>query len=153
AAESVAVGDPRLVDRVVPLGHDALHAPAQHVRVDVRADRIVRRDERLRAHLPRPRAVTVRLVVQRADRAEIDDVSGELVLDRALDVRADHGPLAAPDRAELLDTLDLDAETHAPSAMDTARHVGRDQPTDVEVIHDALSLRLALHLPAESHGD
>src|SRR5690606_37170471 len=113
AAEAVAIRDPRLVDRIVGPRHDALHATAQHMRVNVRADTVMGRDERHRAHLPRPRAVAVRLVVQRADRAEVDDVAGKLVPQPALDVRAAHDALGTADRAELLNALDLGTEAHA----------------------------------------
>src|SRR5690606_2144493 len=102
-AEPVAVGDPRLVDRIVVPRHDPLHSSAQHVRVEIRADAVMSADERPRAHLPAASAVAKPLVVQRADRAKVDDVPGELVAYAALDVRADHDVLGAPDRAELLD--------------------------------------------------
>src|SRR5690606_37746177 len=122
AAEPVAVGDPRLVDRIVVPRHDPLYAPPQHVRIEIRADAVVRADERLRGHLPAAGAEAERLVVQRADRAKVDHVAGELVAHAALDVRADHDVLAASDRAELLDPLNLGAEAHAARAVDAARH-------------------------------
>src|SRR5690606_39052684 len=153
AAEAVAIRDPRLVDRIVGPRHDALHATAQHMRVNVRADTVMGRDERLRAHLPRPRAVAVRLVVQRADRAEVDDVAGKLVPQPALDVRADHDALGTADRAELLNALDLGTEAHAAGAVDAARHVGRDQGAQVLVLDDALPLDIARHVTAEAHRE
>src|SRR5690606_18076903 len=139
-AEAVAAGDPRFVNVLVRTRHDAHDPPAQHVRVDVRADAIVRRDERMLRHLPRTRAVAVRLVVQRTDRAEVDDVRRQLVLHGALDERADLGHLAATDRAELLEALNLLREAHAARAVNEARHVGGDQRSQVLVFDDALAL-------------
>src|SRR5690606_19243062 len=152
-AEPVAVGDPRLVDRIVVPRHDPLHSSAQHVRVEIRADAVMSADERPRAHLPAASAVAKRLVVQRADRAKVDDVPGELVAYAALDVRADHDVLGAPDRAELLDPLDFGAEAHAARAVDAARHIGRDERTEVLVLHDALLLGIARYAPAEAERE
>ena len=75
AAEAVAIRDPALVDRLVLARHDAAQLAAQHVRIEIAAGAVVRAHERLRDHLPRARAVAVRLVVQRADGAQIDDVA------------------------------------------------------------------------------
>ncbi len=75
AAEAVAIREPALVDGFVLARHDAAQPPAQHVRVEIAARAVVRAHERLRDHLPRARAVAIRLVVQRADGAQIDDVA------------------------------------------------------------------------------
>jgi hypothetical protein len=120
--------------------HHAHQPAAQHVAVEVRARAVVRRDERVLRHLPGTRAVTIRLVVQRADRAQVDDVAGQLVVDALLDVRRDLHAIAAAQRAEFRDAGDLLAEADAARAVDAARHVRRDQRAEVLVLHDALAL-------------
>src|SRR4029079_13163075 len=136
AAETVAVGDPALVYFFVVARDDAPQFPAQHVPEEIAARAVVSADERLRDHLPGPRAETVRLVVERADRAEIDDVARELVVDALLDVRADLHLVAAARRAELLDAGDLRAEAHAARALDAARHIGRDERPETLRLHE-----------------
>ena len=153
AAEAVAVRDPAFVDRFVVARHDAAQLAAQHVRVEVAAGAVVRAHERLRDHLPRARAVAIRLVVQRADGAKIDDVAGQLVIDALLDVGADLRAVAAEIRAELLDAGDLGAEPDAARAMDAARHVRRDERPQVLVFDDAFALRVARHAAAEAHRE
>src|SRR5690606_14483009 len=59
----------------------------------------------------------------------------------------------APDRAELLDPLNLGAEAHAARAVDAARHVRRDQRPEILVLHDALLLGVARHAAAEAERE
>ena len=152
-AEAIAIGDPGLVHVLVRPRHDAHHAAAQHVRIDVGADAVVRRHQRMLRHLPRTRAIAIRLVVQRADRAQVDDVRRQLVIDALLDERADLGHLAAADRAELLEALDLLREAHAARAVNAARHVGGHERTEVLVLHHALALVVARDVAAEAHRE
>ena len=135
-AEAVAVGDPGLVDRFVLARHHAHELAAQHVAEQVRADAVVRRDQRMRRHLPGARAEAERLGDERAHRAQVDDVAGQLVIARsARSLRADLHVLAAADHAELLEAGDLLGEAHAARAVDAARHVGGDQRAEVLVLH------------------
>ena len=139
-AEAVAVGDPGLVDRFVLTRHDTHQLAAQHVAEQIRADSVVRRDERLRSHFPGARAEAVRLGDERTDGAQVDDVARELVVHGAFEVRAHFHLLAAADHPELLYAGDLFRETNAARAMDAAGHVGRDEGTQVLVRHDTLAL-------------
>ena len=133
--------------------HDAHQAAAQHVAPEVRADAVVRRDERVLGHLPGARAVAERLGVQRADRAQVDDVARQFVIDALLDEGADLHVLAAARRAELLDARDLRGEADAARAVDAARHVGRDERAEVLVLDDALALVEARGGAAESERE
>ncbi len=81
-----------------------------------------------------------RLGIQRTDRAQVDHVARELVVHALLDPGADLHPLAATRRAEFLDAGDFGRETHAARAVDAARHVGRDERSQVLVLDDALAL-------------
>jgi hypothetical protein len=127
ATESIAIGDPRLVDRVVVGGNDPAQVPAQNVAHEIRASAIVRGNHGPGDHFPGARRIAVRLVVERPDRAQVDDIAGELVVNALLDIRADFHVLAAANGPELLDPGDLLTEAHAARAVDAARHVGRNQ--------------------------
>src|SRR5690606_23933298 len=133
-AEAVAIRDPRFVHFFVRARYDTHDAPAEHVCVDVGADAVVRRHERMLRLLPRASAIAERFVVERADRTEVDDVRRELMLDAALDERADLGHLRPADRAELLIALDLLREAHAASAVNASGHVRRHERADVLVL-------------------
>src|SRR5690606_14841774 len=104
-------------------------------------------------HLPGTGAVAIGLVVQRADRAEIDDVRGQLVVDRLLEIGADPHVLATADRAGLRHALDLLAEADAARAVNAAGHAGGDQRADVLVLDDALALREPRDVAADAHGE
>ena len=153
AAVAVAVGDPGLVDGLVLARHDAHQAAAQHVAVEIRARAVVRGHERVLRHFPGTRAITVRLVVEGTDRAQVDDVGGELVPHAVLDVGRDLHVLAASDRAEFLQAGDFLAEAHAARALDAARHVRGHERADVLVLHHALALGVARHVAPEAHRE
>ena len=151
-AEAVAIGDPALVDRFVLARHHAHEPPTQHVPVEVGAEAVVRRDQRVLRHFPRPRAVAERLAVERADRTQVDDVARQLVVDALLDVGADLAVLATVVGAEFLHARDVLPEAHAARAVDAARHVGGDEWTDVLVLDHALALVVARNVAAIAHG-
>src|SRR5213078_1122143 len=120
---------------------------------EIRAHRIVRGNQRRGAHLPGARAEAVRLGDERAHRAQVDDVAGELVIHRALYIGAHLHVLAAADHAQLLDAGDLLGEADAARAVDAARHVGRDEGTEILVRHRALALVVARDVAAEADGE
>src|SRR6185503_16975940 len=122
--KAVAVRNPGLVDLLVLARHDAHEAAAQYVAPEVRSRAVVRRDERVLGHLPGARTVPKRLGIERSDRAQVDDVAGQLVVHAILDPGADLHPFAAPGRTELLQAGDFGGEPHAARAVDAARHVG-----------------------------
>ena len=111
------------------------------MRVQVGAEGIMRRHQRGLSHLPGTRVVAERFVVERADRAQIDDVRRQLMIDAVLDIGADFHVLAAAGRTHLRIALDLRTEAHAARAMNAAGHVGGDQGTQVLVLDHALALR------------
>src|SRR6202162_3003909 len=149
-AEPVTIGDPGLIDLLARARYHAHEAAAQHVAEELRADPVVRRHQRILRHLPAAAAVTERLAVERADRAQIDDVARELVIDAALDVGADLHVLATAGGPHLLNARDVLAEAHAARAVNAARHVGRDQGTQVLVLDHALALDEARYVAAEA---
>ncbi len=72
------VADPLLVHVLVDAREDAHHLALADVEADVRADRVHHVDARHAAQLPRPLLEQLRLLQQRADRAHVDQVAGEL---------------------------------------------------------------------------
>src|SRR6185437_8594712 len=145
-AEAIAVGDPGLVDFLARARHHAHELPAQHVTVELRAHAIVRRDQRILRHLPAAAAIAEGLAVERADRAQINDIAGELVIDAALDVGANLHVLAAAGSTHLLDTGDVLSEADTARAVNTARHVGGHERTEILVLDDALALHEARYV-------
>ena len=73
-AETIAIRYPAFVDCFIGPRHDAFDRPAQYVREDIGANAIVRSHRCALHHFPGARTVTVWLVIQRTDRAQIDDI-------------------------------------------------------------------------------
>ncbi len=152
-AEAVAVRNPGLVDGLVFPRHDAHDPAAQRMRIEIGAERIVRRHQGLLLHLPGARVIAERFVVERAHGAQIDDVGRQLVIDALFDVGANLHLLAAAGRAHLRIALNLQAEAHAAGAMNAARHVGRDQRPEVLVFDDPFAFGEARDVAAETHRE
>ena len=137
--EAVLVREPALVDRLVLQRQHAHHAVPLDLHDEVAAERVVRGHRLAPRELPGARGVAERLRGERADRAQVDQVAGELGVDGLADERDDLGMLAAADHAELHHAGDLLAEAHAARAVDAARHLlGGDQRAEVLVEDDAL---------------
>src|SRR5579871_6340260 len=104
-------------------------------------------------HFPTAAAIAKRLAVQRADGAQIDDVARKLMIDAALDIGTDLHVLAAAGGPHLLDTRDVLAKAHAACAVDTARHVRRNERPEVLVLDDSLALDESRHVAAIADGE
>ena len=91
----ISVGDPAFVYRLVATRNNALHGTAQHVRIDIRTNAVVWRDCGALHHFPCTRAVTVWFVIERAYRAQVDDVSRQFVVDILFDVGRNFDVLTA----------------------------------------------------------
>ncbi|MCW0449263.1 hypothetical protein NB706_002097 [Xanthomonas sacchari] len=137
---AVAVGQPALVDRFVVARHGAQHFAAAHVQEQVGAHRVVVAQRLARHQFPGPRAELEHLVGQRADRAHVDHVAGQLGGQRLAVVGTDLQVLAAVHAAQLVGAGDVRGEAHAARALDAAGHLGGDQRPDVLVRHHALAL-------------
>src|SRR3954454_9019266 len=103
------------------------------------------------SHFPGTCAVAIRLVVQRTDRTQIDDVGRQLVVDTLLDERPDLSALAAAHRAELLKALNVLREADATCAVDATRHVRRHERPQILVLHDTLAFGVARNVASETH--
>src|SRR3546814_10172733 len=77
------VARPFLVHIVVDAWQHAQHLPPAAVDTDIGADRIRHVDAQCLGQLPRPRLERIGLAGQRADRAEVDDVTRQFARDRS----------------------------------------------------------------------
>ena len=80
---------------------------------------------------------------QRADRAQVDDITGQFRINRSIDEGENLRTLAAVHHAEFHDSGNFLAEPHAARAVNAARHVGRDQRTEILVDDDSLLFLIA----------
>ena len=146
------VGDPLLVHGIVVARQDAQHLASPRIDADVGADRIHDVDRLGLAQLPGPIDEGPGTMRQRADRAEVVDVGGQLRRHAALEVGGDLHVLAAADGAELLDAGHLRHEAHAARAVDAAVHGRLDQRPQVFLLHRPLVLLEARAAEAVGHG-
>ena len=117
----------------------------------LRADRVHDVDRRHPAQLPRPALENLRLLQQRADRADVGEVAGQLAGHRALEVGGDLRVLAAVQHAELGHPGDLLGEADAARALDAAGHRGLDHRAHIFVVDRALVLLEAREAAAIGH--
>src|SRR4029079_10477531 len=110
------------------------------VETDVGADRVHHVDAGHAPQLPRPALEDLRLLQQRADRADVGEVAGELAGHRALEVRSDLRILAAVAHPDLIDARDLATEADAARALDAAGHRGLDDRAHIFVVDRPLVL-------------
>src|SRR3954452_24240304 len=106
---------------------DALDLPLARGRVDVAADGAEAADGRHVLDLPGARLEAVLRRRERADRAQLGDVAGEVAAVRLLLERRDHRLRAAVDRNELAVFGHVLAEAGAAVTEDAALAVERDQ--------------------------
>src|SRR5207237_201086 len=90
------------------------------VEVDAASRRAVSTDAFLRLEIPDPLFVEEVLAAQRPDRTEVDDVAGELVVERFAGEDVDLGMMAAMGDLQLGLSADLAGEADAASTHDTA---------------------------------
>ena len=128
--EPVLVGDPLLVDLGVVAGETAHHLAAPVVDADRRAARVVLGHRGRGDQVEGPGAEAVLRRGQRADRADLDGVAGEVALERLLLVDADLLERAALDQLDERVAGDLRREARAARAQHAAlaveQHLGRD---------------------------
>ena len=151
-AVPVPIGNPGFIDRLV-FTRNHPHDPTlmqMHERIGTHG--IVRSHGRCLLILPGASDKAGRLGGQRADRAKIDDISGQLVTDRIFDVGTDAHELPASGSAEFTQPGDFLGEAYAARAMNAARHLRRDQRPDVLVGNDTFHLRIPGDAFAVPHG-
>ena len=132
--------------------HDAQHRAHARVDADIRAQRVHHVDALGLVQLPGPRVERVGLGGQRAHRAQIDDVAGELRRHGLLQIGGDLHVLAAPDGADFGHARDLGGEAHAARTLDATGHDRLDQRAHILVFHRALVFRKARARAAIGHG-
>ena len=116
------VADPVIVDERIVAGLEPPECAAVLLGADVAAGRAARADRVVLREEPGPLLVQEIFVEQGADRAEVDDVAGQRVVDRLAGKDVDLGMVAAPHHLELAGLGDLAGEPDAPGAHDAAVH-------------------------------
>ena len=159
--EAALVTHPALVDLLVLTRPEAVRVLAHEVGVDRAAPRAARADRGRSREKPRTRAETEVGVEQRADRADVDDVSRVVRVELAVRGRdVDHLVRAAAEDAQLRRLGDFFHEAHAAGAEHAAllvehhqvgellalvaQHLGALEPRGLEVVAHVVVLQLAL---------
>ena len=106
--------------------------------IDVRAKGVHDINSVSRFELPWSSLEGVWQVVESADWAEINDVSGQLISDHVLNVSGDLIDLTSTNLTEGEFTSNLLSESDASSAMDTSGHGSLDEWADVLVLDSSL---------------
>src|SRR5215472_426891 len=145
------VGNPLFVYCLVYPRQHTQHLRSPRVDPDVAADGIHHVDRLCLLQLPRASDEGIGLRCQRSDRAKIDDVGGQLRVERELDIGRDLHILATTGSAKLLDPSDLGHETNAARAMNAAGHMGFDQGAEILVADGPLVLLEPATVETVSH--
>ena len=131
---------PFLIHRIVDARQDAHHLALADVHADVGADGVHHVDAGHLPEFPGPRLEAVGLRQQRADRTKVDQVSGQLRIERALEVGRDLLVLAAEHHADGRHARDFLSEADAARALDAARHRRLDDRAEIFVVDRPLIL-------------
>ncbi len=91
------------------------------------------------------------LEVERADRAQVDNVALQLRGHRLFEIGGDLGILAAADQAEFGNAGNFGREADAARAVDAAVHHRLDERADILVFDGALVFLIARTVDAEGH--
>ena len=137
---AVAVGQPAFVDRFVVTRHAAQQFATAHVVEQVAAQRIVIPQRRPRGEFPRTRLEAEHLVGQRAHRAHVDHVAGQLGGQRLAVEGTDLQVFAAVHAAQFVGAGDFGRHPDAAGAVDAAGHFAGDQRAQIFIGHGALAL-------------
>ena len=137
--ETVAVGNPALVDGFVLERHDAHHLVVLHLDDQVGTGGVMRRHRLATRQLPGTGAVAEGLAGQRTHGAQIDHVARQFGVHGIAHHGGDFRVLTAVDHAQFHDAGHFLAKTHATCAVDAAAHLfHRDQGPHILVSHHAL---------------
>mmetsp|Transcript_14489 Transcript_14489/g.24724 ORF Transcript_14489/g.24724 Transcript_14489/m.24724 type:complete len:219 (-) Transcript_14489:416-1072(-) len=147
------VGDPLLVDLLIHSGENSKEVGASGVGLGGRAEGVHHVNGVGRLELPGSGLERVGEVVEGADGAEVDHISGEFVGDHVLDVGGDLVDGTSSDLAEGELTGDLLSEPDAPGAVDAPGHGCLDQRSNVLVLHGTLVLVVPTLVEAVDLGD
>ena len=104
-------------------------------------------------HLPGTRAESIRLIIECTNRAKVDNIAGQLMIDTVLDERTDLHSIAPPHRTHFLDASNFFTEANTTSAVNAAGHIGRNHRPKVFVFYRAFALVIAGQIPAITHGE
>ena len=151
--KTVAVGQPTFIERRIVCRQDAQHAAILDLHGEVRAQTIVRANAQTPAQLPATGTVAERFGGQRADRAQVDDITGQLAVDLAFQERHHLDMLAPTGHAQFHLARNLLPETNTTAAMDAAGHVSGHQRPQILLGHDAFRFAITALDAAIAHRD
>src|SRR6185369_8543235 len=138
-AEAAPVAQEVAVDLVMVAVADATELAVTLAGDRVAADGAVHAYRRRRLQIPLARVVPLEcLVVEDAGRADLDEVSRELVLERAVGVAAEVYVVVAAEDVEVAPTGVVAIKAHAAIALDAAVHLVVDERAEVLVAVGAL---------------
>src|SRR5215831_3220031 len=145
------VGNPLFVYCLVHPRQHTQHLRSPRGDPDGAAYGVHRVDRRGLLEFPRASDEGIGLRCQRSDRTKIDDVGGQLRVERQLDISRDLHILATTGGPKLLNAGDLGHETNAARAMNAAGHMGFDQWTEILVANGPLVLLEPATVETVSH--
>ena len=121
-AETVTIGDPAFVDRLVFERHHAQHAVVLDLHNQVGAGGVVRADALAPRKLPGARRIAKRFAGERAHRADVDHIARQFRIDRCADKGLDFAVLAAMRHTQFHLPGNFLSKTHTARALDAAVH-------------------------------
>ena len=121
-AETVTIGDPAFVDRLVFERHHAQHAVVLDLHNQVGSGGIVRADALAPRKLPSARRIAKRFAGERAHRADVDHIARQFRIDRCADKGLDFAVLAAMRHTQFHLPGNFLSKTHTARALDAAVH-------------------------------
>ena len=151
--ETVTVGDPAFVHRVIFEWHHAHDLVVFHLNDQVGTGGVVRAHRLAARQLPGTGAVTEGLAGQRTHGANVDHVARQLGVHRLADKGFDLGVFAPMRHAQLHHAANFLTKAHAAGAVDATAHLfhGNERP-HVLVEHHAFFFFVARRASAVAHG-
>lgn len=132
------VTDPLLIDLFVNSGKNTKQVRATSVSLNVGGKTVHGINSVGGLQLPRSSLERVGQIVKGADGAEVNNVTGQLVGDHALNISGDLVDLTTADLTEGELTGNLLSETYTSGAMNASRHRSLDKGTEVLVLNGTL---------------
>ena len=102
--------------------------------------------------LPRPRRKGIRLAYKRAHRAQVNDITLQVAVERLTQIGSDFAVFAAARLAHLCDPSHLCREPYTTCARNAAGHVSFNQQTEVQIVRGTLWLAEAREIHAIGHS-
>ena len=110
------------------------------------------RNRRQLHHFPGTCRKPIGFVIQRTDRTQVDNISGQLMIDTFLYKSANHCSVTTPHRAQFLNSGYFPAEADTARAQDTAGHIRRNQRANILILHNTFAFGIPGYPTSIAHG-